>query len=494
MISNHVTKYGKNKQVNQNLPSMTRAKSCSALPSDTKQFENPVLCSQKEVEIQQKDIEEKENAILQQCYRNEGLLKDCPPDCSYIVDCKGQQPSSSFPLPEHLNYPLCKYRHKSELNLGKTSPLKKIRSGFKKIKPRRAFSSPTESVSNTLSSEGSTTFDEFLYDDEEENNDTILQRLSRDPKERKSIIKRFISKIQTRSYSTAPIDEEMPKFKSSVSTASIPDALKDMWHQVHDVTLEQNKNPYPGNKIQGMTRAVSMPLIPLFQPQIEELTANKNRFTNFIKQDACLNSSKSKQTLVNVDDVITGVLGMPSVDLNHDKNIERTPKRSVTDVELNSVTDVLDNNKENINFIDTPKPTISRSILKHSASFTSELSTEILSEYSTTSHGSTARRRKVSHPSYTNQRKISFPFNSYQHHCPCCKHSQFRHLQMPTQHNIPEYEVVNESQFYQIPLEKPQYLDNPVIEQVLAPLDVRVSGERKAERRKISEMLFDTFV
>lgn len=491
--------------------SMKRSSSCSALPSSIKPLDrhNPRipaheiqnrLCAQRNPD----EIEAKENAILEQCYRNEGISSNCVEQhCSYVVDCIHGKPSK-FPLPERLNYPLNKY-YKSDTNLNRLSininlqhPIKKIRSSIRKLKSRSpsstVLSTPeryehysrttsSNSINDTLDSMDSSYLN---YLTESENSEAIMARLASKPSSRKAWVKKVFKwkKLGKLGKTYTPKnDTEKSKNSESIiysespskslntrshSTRSIPDAIKHMWTKLHDVPVHMTEPEPPTTP--NLTRASSMPSIAshriskqkigdviYFHEKGFEQNENKNIFQNFFKP---MDAQPPKLTsLKGGNDVITSVLG----------GYEHVSvKNSLADAELSHGKEDL-SSRENEN---NNQASGGKSAVQH---------------YYTSCQDLREHHTPVPYASPA-------PYSSAGH-CPCCGHSQFPHTEQYMD-RADMYDSQYQHYQYQNSGHQPvaYYSRSSAPPAVIAPLDVKVSSERKAERRKICEMVFDTFV
>lgn len=471
---------------------LRRTNSCSALPSNIKPIvrNKPVNNSKVNcdaVERQISDIEIKEDSILRQCFKNEGLTEySDTKGRSYVFDCSHPLEQSRFPLPDHLNYPLCKYRYKSESVLSRTSikPLKKIKDSWRKLKSRKLSQSRANETISTISSD--TSYIDYLHEIDEESDD-ILSRLATDPKEKKSFLKKIVNRIGgSRTYkaqekptssqgSDAPVRNS--NFQRSASTRSIPEALKNMWNKVHDLDFDQATSP----SINTLSRALSMPSISTIYPRNEPeevmyfdepgLVQNETSyFSNFFKPMET-KYQKPKTKLSGGDDVITGVLGVHS-----------TIENEFQSTDLSSVKENIEPEYRDEHIEKTTLKTVQKIEQPHQHDMYSSC-------YELSSPKSHFYNPQEYYSSYLETSACA--------HCSCCMHSQ----RPSTQFNIPPYPQPNYT--YEVshgPVLTPG--QNLVSvngqcgrrENVIAPLDVKMSCERKAERRKISDMIFDTFV
>lgn len=494
---------------------MKRSSSCSALPSNIKPLDrhNPRIPPR---EIQQRigielvqrspaEIEAKENAILKECYRNERASSEClEQHCSYVIDCGIHGIPSKFPLPERLNYPLNKY-YKSDTNLNRLNlhPIKKIRSSIRKLKSKTPSSSvlstperyehytlSSASVNDTLDSMDSSYLN---YLTESENSEAIMARLAKSPSSRKAWLKKVfkwkkLGKTYTPKHDAENNNKNSNKNSESIiysespsksmnarshSTRSIPDAIKQMWTKLHDMpNINQSQAP----ATPALSRATSMPSILAhriskqkvgdviyFNEKGFDQHETKNIFQNFFKPMENIHHQSSK--LKGGNDVITRVLGYE----------DQKPdfKKSLVDAKLSHGQDNLCTRNENNNQIQPKNP---------------------IPQYYTSCQD---LRFHQSSP-------VSYPPMGYPPagHCQCCRNSQPEQYMGRPDMYIPQYQYPNsghlpyqhghhESGFIQ-PVT--YYSRCSAAPTVVAPLDVKVSSERKAERRKICEMVFDTFV
>ena len=201
----------------------------------------------------QSEIEEKEHNILQQCLKNEltnaenagsGATKNAD---GADIACR----ESRFPLPDHLNYPICRYRNKSESD-NRLHPLRKLRDGWRKLRERKR--------ANKTDSGGDTDcYPEFypaFVQPEEDDSEVILSRLSRNPNERKNFARRIFARFGSKTYavSNEKVTENARPIRRSGSTLSVPDAFHDMWKKAHpEVSGEQRVGaPRPLHKVNSM--------------------------------------------------------------------------------------------------------------------------------------------------------------------------------------------------------------------------------------------------
>ena len=79
------------------------------------------------------------------------------------------------------------------------------------------------------------------------------------------------------------------------------------------------------------------------------------------------------------------------------------------------------------------------------------------------------------------------------------QHVPYHHQTPPSaqnEHRVPNYHQYYENEEDEMiqPIAYYTKSDLSVVQPVVAPLDMKISAERRAERRRISEMVFDTFV
>ena len=448
---------------------LKRSSSCSALPSNIKLLKEHTdvnnitdrpSCRPKA----SANIEEKENAILQQCFRNEGLSPECADvECAYHGYHDNSM--SRFPLPDHLNYPLNKY-YKSEnsINLNRLQPLKKIRTSLRKLKTRtnnvhlttpdryETYSfSERNSVTPTVDDFSSSYFDSFQN---LETSETIMTRLGKNPSCKKPWIKKLFKWGVGKSYvikkKSAKKNEdnrggEPPARKRSNSTKSIPEAFINLLSKSHEKSSATTTATHEFEFMMPTTlqRANSMPSISLHRIQ----PAN------------------------DVDVIYFNESGPEPR-----KNSEKTPHQHQQQQRYNK-----HHNERRYNDFENNN----RSPVLHLKQ----------------SH----QKPSVSCQDIRIMRTVeSTPSNG---HCQCCSHAhhqrEISHAQ-PSTYGLPssypeEHWYTDDDYCEDEQMVKPiTYYKNVASSHpqasIVAPLDMKVSIERRAERRKICNMVFDTFV
>ena len=448
--------------------SLKRSSSCSALPSNIKslrehkeviEIARPPTATHHTPAI---NIEEKENAILQQCFRNEGLSPECA-DVGCVFHGDNQYDSiSRFPLPDHLNYPLNKY-YKSESNLNRLTPLKKIRTSIRKLRsrtnsihlstPERYENYPTSDTNSETTTINPFNIDYFDSYQNLESNETILTRLGKSPcHNKKPWIKKLFKWGVGKSYivkkkasKKEEIEHEQPLArKRSNSTRSIPEAVLNFLSKSQEKSSATTTATHEFEFMVPTTlqRANSMPSIAMHQVQKQP----KREDVNVIYFNE------------------TGLKNLSSSQRGSQRNLRMNDQHRRCEIENNNC----------------PSPVISHNLTKRESSSCQNVRTEK-------------------------------PFlASNIGHCNCC--SQLQHqipnsrFQTPDNHFQPigcsssagemdRYNRDNERMVqpmaYYTNQNAPLEFVRPSI---VAPLDMKVSVERRAERRKICNMVFDTFV
>ena len=435
---------------------LKRSSSCSALPSNIKSIKentsasNLVQTSSSVRPTTFINIEEKEKAILQQCFRNEGLSPECA-DVGCVYHGCQYDSISRFPLPDHMNYPLNKY-YKSENNLNRLQPLKKIRTSLRKLKSRANsvhLSTPNryetyslaerDSVTPTIDNFNSNYFDSFQNLESEK----IMTRLGKNPSCKKPWIKKLFKWGVGKSYvikkkSSKKTDDNVTMHngvqmrKRSNSTKSIPEAFINFLSKSQDKSSATTTATHEFEFMVPTTlqRANSMPSISLHQVQ----PAKKS----------------------DVDVIYFNETGLES-----DRISAQNLKRNIGQ-KNNHRCDIENNNRLPILHF------------------------------------------KTSQKSFAScQNQIIQPDPTTNGHCQCCPHVQQQRFITQSNNYTPsvsdnEYRNdygKSEKKILPIP-----YYTNAgapagfATASIVAPLDMKVSIERRAERRKICNMVFDTFV
>ena len=455
---------------------LKRSSSCSALPSNIKLLKehtdvNSITdrpsCRPKASGI----IEEKENAILQQCFRNEGLSPECA-DMGCVYHGYHDDGMSRFPLPDHLNYPLNKY-YKSENYLNKLQPLKKIRTSLRKLKTKtnnihlstpdryETYSfSERNSITPTIDDLSSNYFDSFQN---LEDSETIMTRLGKSPNGKKPWIKKlfkwgvgksYVIKKKAAKKSEDNHGGEPTARKRSNSTKSIPEAFINLLSKSQEKSSATTTATHEFEFMVPTTlqRANSMPSISLHRIQ----PANDVDVIYFNESGLEPKNNSSK---------------------NHLHQQQHHHKRFHNDQRY----DIENNNR-------SPIIHLKQSHQKPSAASCQDIRVMNVAEPTPPSHG----------------------------HCQCCSHAF--HYQSPSHHHVQQPSNYGPPSSYP---EENWYTDDDYCEDdgeqmmvkpiayyknvpshhhyqqqasIIAPLDMRVSIERRAERRKICNMVFDTFV
>jgi len=494
--------------------SLKRASSCSALPSNIKPLDrhNPRLAHEEEERVQRcaqppknkcVGIEERENAILEECYRNEGLSPECADmGCNY-AECHHFTSVSKFPLPDHLNYPLNKY-YKSETNLtNRLQPLKKIRSSLRKLKHKTQnihLSTPDRydnyslpvSIDHSLNLE---TFDSSYFSDfnDSENSDVIMARLAKNPNSKKAWMKKIFKWNIGKSYSAKKkqsrkdndsivYSEASPSLKKrSHSTRSIPEALMNIWSKVHETPSATTTatHEFEFTVPTTLQRASSMPSIATHRV--------------------------AKQQQREVADVIYFNERGTVTTVNNNKNI---------------FANLLNQQQQQQRPPHPPQRSLSTPV-KDSCDYFEEEEERFRGFQAECIAQENNNRIPPRHPQYYTSchdvRTLATQHTPVPMHCQCCAHIQHFGAPQPQQQYVYQQQYQHDGQFYrhdvEVVTEEDEYCSGDEMVQpiayyttshdistpqptasIIAPLDMKVSVERRAERRKICDMVFDTFV
>lgn len=458
-----------------------------------------------------RNIEEKENEILEQCIKNEKLSSD---PSSYVVDCSEaiiSNQQSRFPLPDHLNYPICRYRMKSESN-NRTHPLQKLKNGWKKLKSKKLFGDKHDQSADT------DCYPEFYPEfvkptNSDEDDEIVLSRLSRNPNQRKNFAQRVLNRFGSKSYSINTSEcfehERISRIARSGSTRSVPDALQDMWNKTHftseDAPIEQS------NRGRGISRGISMPSI--HTESYKDINTNENNGNYFYHMGN--DTENNDHILNNGNDVADRLSSLQITDTNC---LDKSDRKVCFDE--NTSTQYDERTRQHGEFSDD---NISNSLMKSPKKFSSchELYQRSTSSTSQNTQSTPNNKFMAPQPMYytppqpqyacyaPNQQQVHhnqvqfLPFYAY--------HPNYMYQvphgvpQVPSYGPYPPMEFV--PNFYPIngyyPPNGEQYnminnsssrVQQRTVDTILAPLDVKIGHEKVAEKRKISEMVFDTFV
>ena len=380
-------------------------------------------------------------------------------------------------------------------------PLKKLKDSWKKLKSRKLFHDKGNCSADI------NCYPEFYPEyvvtaDNEDDNETILSRLSRNPNQRKNFAKRVLDRFGSKSYSTNHTErfEENNGVNSRISrsgsTRSVPDALQDMWNKVHykdDFECEQ-----PTHKT--LHKVTSMPSIHS-NVQNENLCQENyfSQLANYTEKHLTPNvryhnSEKVLNTGTSLLDSLSG-LKITQQDTDY---IEK-PDRKVC---FNDNT-----NNDNIN-----------NYYEDCKRYNEQLSEENKNTSLTRSSKKYSSCHELYQRSSMNQKTnyvIPTMFYPPAAPCGCCMQTQpvqfmpfypYPHYvyQVPPYGGYPPmdfvpnvYPVTAVPNFYPGNGEQGFHMMNgpqSTVDNVVAPLDVKIEQEKIAEKRKVSEMVFDTFV
>ncbi|XP_066920259.1 uncharacterized protein [Clytia hemisphaerica] len=474
------------------ITSLKRSSSCSALPSNIKQINrqdssqssrSAVAPQQQRISKPSANIEEKENAILEQCYRNEGLSPECA-EMGCMYDCHHQHSTSRFPLPDHLNYPLNKY-YQSETNLHRIQPLKKIRSSLRKLRNKTNnihLSTPDRydnyslsdnySITPTLESLDSSYLNSL---NDFESSEAIMARLAKNPNSKKAWVKKIFKWNIGKSYNIKNKKSPKKDVKDNSSEVQEEPSLKKRSHS---------------------TRSIPEALINFISKTQDKYSAT---------------TTATHEFEFMVPTTLQRANSMPSIATNR----TQTPKTRDTDVIFFNE----DGPKSQQNQHKTP----SKFFSNNNPHYEEEEEFDYY-PHENNNHPVNHAPHHFKQPCYTSCQDIRMapPPQPTPGHCHCCQHVQHGAYMPPQQyvqymhpapvqygyyipnggHQQPHYPVAAdyEEMVQPQPIAYYQTSDNSDLKPgqrnppIVAPLDMKVSVERRAERRKICDMVFDTFV
>ena len=424
-------------------------------------------------------IEIKQREILEQCYQNEELKKyNYNPS---IVDCSllNENSSPSLINKPHLNISHKCYQFKSETTVKKKTggSLKKLRDSMRKLRIKKSslqnnaeislpltnHSQATNSIHDNLSlksypigcAQNNNTSDvpsnlknmnqnidtlvTETYSSNNQNNEDeekILTRLFTRPN-KKPLIKKLLEKVGGQSYSTRNIQkmEEHGKYlRRSSSNRSIPDALRELWSKVQRTNVDDR---ITSKNTQHLSKTRSMPQI---SDNFNYVNEHPLAF-----QNTCHNISRKK--VFN-----SGPLYFAQPNKSAIKN-KKTFKK------------LPENNSSNLvsNIGSSKRSSSSCSDLSSNKShfFNPEM---VYGPYLIAFHRSN-ENIDYAQNFHSSPHELQYQYGVEGFHCPCC------------QHNTP----------------KTQY--QPAFrERAVAPLNIQIASEKRATRRKVSDMVFDSFV
>ena len=478
-----------------------------------------------------------------------------------------------FPLPEHLDYPLNKYRPNFESSTDKnTSAMKKMKDKFKRFKSKKQ--SADLAISNVLDIAKEN-------DDDDINGEDILSRLSSQPSKNKSVFKRLFRRSSGHSYSVENLEARNKNSRDkSTNHGSSVDVSKD-FHAEFNVrnkgTLSKAASLPTLHKEQTNEDYYEFPNQHNLMPK-SELAANdhplerKESVTSLSSAFAYVSVRKDAKSgsAQNVNGR-TSDYGDSSFD-KLDKFLATMEKLKVKDNVVPEIKVTMDTIvRESVQAMDQKASRNARDSIDSPRS-DGETTGFVDWQNHTEGNREPGMKRHIRSSSChdldrAGQRQDRYHFSHQQvapphpsfyghpmnHHCCCpCSHEPsyvypqyygpaygqgpayghapgyghpqgYGHGPMPYHVNPYPIDPRNAPYYYHGPVVKNNYgpypeeqmayhayqqsyygagngsrrsSQSPYVEPdvVLAPLDVKVSSERRAERRKISDMVFDTFV
>ncbi|XP_002156884.2 myb-like protein D [Hydra vulgaris] len=426
-------------------------------------------------------IEKKQREILEQCYQNEALKKFNYNVNPSVFDCsllnKSSSPLDVFSNPLSVYVPSKYDRHKSKILLKKKkkNSFQKLKNSVQNLKIKKNVqqnglslmtSSYVQTANNLLNlnlnqssikqnnnhlsfssniknTNQNNVFKENLVNHQVQDNedeDEILTRLFTRPN-KKPLLAKLFEKVGGQSYSMRNIDklEEQDKFeeqgkhlKKTSSNRSIPDALRSIWTKLQRPYVERER---VDRSSQHLSKTSSMPLIYQENEQtLAFLNSNRNCI-NIIDSDANYKQPVTCKKTVKKPSEIKSL------------NYVGKDKRSSSCSELTS----------NKSHFFNPKIAYAPYLIAFQSS---------------------NDNLKTKSPN------IQYPYvEGPTFHCQCCQHNM----------NKNQYQS-----FYREQAVAPFYREQGVApvyrEQAVAPLDVQIEREKKATRRKVSDLYFDSFV